>query len=201
MSQKFNRPDFNWRGSQDPIDRNYGREKPYTAVNTITADRAKIEKQKLDNRNATPVRLPPHLFIPEGAESLDIRRAADIGAGTVTPTLLMSFRSPKNATTHFISYAVYSDGALAANQQFIPRVQGRRVFPYQGDPNNNFRIDLGLAPDLSNNSLISCQLTINPDELFEWYVINTNLVDIAMGVRAVGYIDYLMKRVNSRTGG
>ena len=143
----------------------------------------------------------PDLFVPAGAQSLDIRVAADIAAGTVTPTSIMSFTCPIGAMTHFLAYAVFSDGTLAANQEFIPRANGSRAFPYQGDPNDNFKINLGLAPDLSNNSLIECQLTLNPGETIEWFVKNLNAVDVAMGVRMRGYVDYEQKRINARSNG
>jgi len=185
----------------NPISRNYGRQKPFDAVASADAQQSLREKQSLNENKAAPIKLPPHLFIPEGAEALDIRRAADIAAGTTNPFLFMDFECPQGATVHFLSYAVFSDGGLAANQEFIPRVDERRAMPFQGDPQDNFKINLGLAPDLSNNSLITCQLTLNPGEKIQWYVKNLNAVDIAMGVRMVGYVDRTMLRVQSRTGG
>ena len=193
--------DFDWRKINHPIQKQLSSNKPFESVETVTPNQRKGFQQNLDNKHATSINLPPHLFTPEGAESLDIRVAADIGANTITPALLMSFKCPPNATCHFLQYAVFSDGSLAVNQEFIPRVDGNRVFPYQGDPNNNFKIDLGLAPDLSNNSLIQCQLTIQPNQTVQWFVKNLNAVNIAMGVRMVGYIDYSMKRIVGRVGG
>lgn len=193
--------DFDWRKSQQGVGRNFGNQKPFQAVGTINPDQLRKEHQQIDNRMAQPVRLPPHLFIPEGAEALDLRRVADIAAGTVNPFKFMEFECPQGATCHFISYAIYSDGGLANLQEFIPRVDERRVFPYQGDPQDNFKINLGLAPDLSNNALIQCQLTLNPGEKLQWYLVNANGVDIAMGVRMFGYIDRSMTRVQGRTGG
>jgi hypothetical protein len=192
---------YGWRHPMAGQSPNYGNQKPFDAVATVEPENAALNSQKLDNLQATPVRLPPHLFIPEGAESLDLRVAADIAPTGSTPTLLMEFECPANATCHFISYAVFSDGASAANQEFIPNVDGRRVFPYQGDPQDNFKINLGLAPDLSNNSLIQCQLSIQPGDKLQWLVKNTNLVNLAMGVRMVGYIDRSMMRVQGRVGG
>lgn len=191
---------FKWRSIQHPIERYYGRQKPHTTVAISSPEDNARQRANTEFLHPTPVQLPPHLFIPAGAESLDIRVAADISAGSIQ-TQLMSFKCPKGATCHFISYAVFSDGTTAALQQFVPKVDGRRVFPYQGDPNDSFKINLGLAPDLSNNSLIQCQLGINPDETIAWFVDNTHVVDIAMGVRMVGYIDYTQKRINARTGG
>lgn len=193
--------DYDWRKAHQGLNRNYGNEKPFEAVGTIDSEQLAKSGQQIDNRLATPVKLPPHLFIPEGAQSLDLRRAADIAAGTSDPFKFIEFECPQGATCHFISYAIFSDGNNATLQEFIPRVDDRRVFPYQGDPQDNFKINLGLAPDLSNNSLIGCQLTLQPGQKLQWYLKNLNAVDIAMGVRMVGYIDRSMTRVTGRTGG
>lgn len=190
-----------FRNVMNPVERDYGREKPFDYVPSTTPEEAMRKKQSLNEARATPVEFPPHLYIPKGAEALDIRRAADIAALTLTPFLFMEFECPQGATVHFLSYAVFSDGNLALNQEFIPRIDGRRAMPFQGDPQDNFKINLGLAPDLSNNSLITCQVTLNPGEKIQWYLVNANAVDIAMGVRMVGYVDRSMLRVQSRTGG
>ena len=189
--------DYDWRASQHPLLRKHRWARP-----TMTTDKAETaRKASVENQRATPVQLPAHLFIPAGAQALDIRVAADIAANTTDPSLLMSFTCPKAAVAQFIQYAVYSDGQLAANQEFIPRVDGKRVFPFQGDPNDNFKINLGLSPDLSNAGLIQCQLTLNPGETIEWFIVNRNIVDLAMGVRMVGYIDTSQQRINARAGG
>lgn len=193
---------YGWRQHQNPIAREL-RPKSKLADPTLGMSQRQVQNRQSveDIERPTSISLPSHLFVPPGAESVDIRVAADIAAGTTVPVSIMSFTAPKGSVTHFIQYGVFSDGSLAANQEFIPRVDGRRAFPYQGDPNNNFKIDLGLAPDLSNSSLIQCQLTLNPGETVEWFVKNLNLVDIAMGVRMVGYVDYSQKRTNARSGG
>ena len=192
--------DYKWGGYRHPMNRNIGGRK-FEQATSVGDGKHVARQESIQPKNPVPVQLPPHLFVPADAQVIDMRRAADIAAGTTDPFLLMSFTCPKGAVAHFTQYAVFSDGALAANQEFIPRSAGARAFPYQGDPNDNFRINLGLAPDLSNNSLIQCQLTINPGEKVEWFVKNTNAVDIAMGVRMVGYIDRDQKRINARSGG
>lgn len=166
-----------------------------------TTDNPGTERTRGVDKIALPARdLPPHLFIPPGAQALDIRRAANIAGNTTDPFLFMSFTCPQGVYTHFLSYGIFSDGTLAANQEFIPRKNGARVFNYQGDPNDNFKINLGLAPDLSNSSLITTQLTLSPGETIEWFVRNLNVVNVAMGVRMVGYVDSSQKRVAPRTG-
>jgi hypothetical protein len=130
-----------------------------------------------------------------------LRVAALVAANTPTPTRIFTFTAPLGATTHFIGYSVFSDGTDASLQEFIPKVNRERIFPFQGDPNNNFRINLGLGPDVSNAHLILCQLTLNPREVLTWDVINNHGVDVAMGIRMVGYVDATQKRLNARSGG
>ena len=146
------------------------------------------------------VQLPEHLFLPPGAESLDIRRLGSIVAGT-TNARFMSFTAPKGAMVHFLGYSIFSDGTLAASQLFVPRVDGKRVFAYHGDPDDQFKINLGLGPDLFNATLQRGQLTLNPTEEIVWFLSNTAAVDVAMGVRMLGYLDYTQTRVNARAGG
>ncbi len=147
-----------------------------------------------------PVAFPNHIFIPAGAQSLDLRKLATVTSPT-TKAEFMRFKSPAGVVTRFISYAIYNDGALASNFKFEPEVSGNRVFPYHGDPTDNYRIALGLAPDLSVNSLIPCQLVLMPEQELIWYVTNTSGVDTDMGVRMVGYLDTAQKMVTPRFGG
>jgi hypothetical protein len=148
----------------------------------------------------TPVALPAHLFIPEGAQSLDLRKLATVTTATLKGEFFR-FKSPPGVVTRFLSYGVYNDGALASAFKFEPEVNGNRVFPYHGDPSDNFRIALGLAPDLSNNSLIPCQLALMPEQEIIWYVTNTSGVDTDMGVRMVGYFDTTQRLTTPRFGG
>lgn len=152
----------------------------------------------------TPIELPDNIFIPQNAQSVDVRRVASVAAATVN-AIFMSFICPQGAIAKFTHYSVFSDGTLAANQLFVPQIDGKRVFTYHGDPGvdglGGYQINLGLGPDLSNANLIQTNLSLNPGETFTWKVTNTNAVAIAMGVRLVGYLDYTMKRVNNRFGG
>lgn len=147
-----------------------------------------------------PVELPSHLFIPSNVQNLDLRKLATVTAGTVKAEF-MRFRCPPGATTRFIAYAIFNDGALASDFRFDPEVSGNRAFPYHGDPTDNFRIALGLAPDLGNNSLIPCQLTLMPEQEIIWYVTNSSAVDTDMGIRMVGYFDTTQRLVTPRFGG
>lgn len=150
------------------------------------------------------VQLPDNIFLPPNATSIDIRRVANVDPATVNAPF-MGFRAPEGAVARFTHYAVFSDGTLAAGQRFFPRINGNRIFPYHGDPGVDgegaFEINLGLSPDLGNEALVSCNLTLNPNELIQWSITNTNAVAIAMGVRMVGYLEYTAQRENNNFGG
>lgn len=161
------------------------------------------EAKMLGSKNSvapTPVSLPSHLFTPYGAQSLDLRKLATVSAASIKAAF-WRFKSPPGVITRFLSYAVFNDGLLASDFKFEPEVDGVRVFPYHGDPSDNFRISLGLAPDLSANSLIGCQLALMPEQEIVWYVTNASAVDADMGVRMVGYFDTTQKIVTPRFGG
>jgi len=135
-----------------------------------------------------PVSFPSHLFIPQGAASIDIRRCCTVTPGTARETI-MSFTAPPGGVTQFISYAIFNDGLLENNYEFRCLVNGTNVLAYHGDPSNNFRISLGLGPDLSNVNLIPMQLSVQPGQTVIWTVTNSSEVDTVMGVRMVGYIN------------
>jgi hypothetical protein len=159
------------------------------------ASQAAVEQKK-----PTLIELPRHLYIPEGAQSIDIRKSCQVQPAT-TKELLMSFTAPAAGVTQFIAYGIFSDAEFSTTIEFLPEVSGARIFPYHGDPTNNFKMSLGLAPDLANTSLIPCQLTLEPGQRVDWFVTNTGTVTTVLGVRMVGYIDATQKRVAPRFGG
>jgi hypothetical protein len=191
-NRRMREPTFNQSGT--------GGNRDFTGA-TLPED-AKDQKAKAARVNPRPtaVELPHHLFIPANVQNLDLRKLATVTTGTIKAEFLR-FKCPPGATTRFISYAIYNDGDLASAFRFEPEVSGNRAFPYHGDPTDNFRIALGLAPDLGNNSLIPCQLTLMPEQEIIWYVTNTSGVDTDMGIRMVGYFDTTQRLVTPRFGG
>ena len=151
------------------------------AITDNSEQKKAIQQMK---RESTLVDLPRHLFIPEGAASIDFRRLATIGAASVKQ-LLMRFTAPPGSVTRFISYGIFNDGLSAADYEFLPLVDGARVFPYHGDPMDNYKISLGLSPDLSNAALIPCQLTLIPNQVLELYLKNNISVNNDMGFSIV----------------
>lgn len=149
------------------------------------------------------VELPRHLFIPANAVSIDIRRVCQVSPGSTLSdpaNIIIRFTAPPGAITRFISYGVFCDGELSSDFAFEPRVDGSRVFPYHGDPSQDYRINLGLGPDLSNSSLIQCNLALTPGQTVTWSVENLSTVKTVMGVRMVGYFDASGQSVSPRFG-
>lgn len=142
----------------------------------------------LQPKPAVAVTFPPHLYIPQGAASIDIRRCCTVTPGSVRE-IFMSFTAPQGGLTQFISYAIFNDGLLEENYEFKCLVDGSNSLAYHGDPMKNFKIALGLGPDLSNVNLIPIQLAIQPGQTVAWTVTNKSAVNTVMGVRMVGYIN------------
>lgn len=170
-----------------------------TSVNNTT-EQKKIQDDRKQSR--TPIDLPAHIFpfMPEGVQPLDFRKLCLVTPASVKVPF-MSFTAPEGTRTVFQAYAIFSDALNADFSEFIPEVDGQRVFPFHGDPTQNFKMSLGLAPDISNNALIPAQLILEPRQTITFFVTNTDTVDVAMGVRLVGYFDASAKRVTPRFGG
>jgi hypothetical protein len=131
---------------------------------------------------------------------MDLRNLANVPPATAD-LLLLSFRGPKGGITKFIGYGVFFDALMFDLINLVPTVNGVRVFPFHGNPDQNFKIGLGTGADLSNVNLISCQLDLQPGDLLEWRFTNNDVVDVAAGVRMSGYFDQSTIRKTSRFGG
>jgi len=150
-----------------------------------------------------PVEFPRHLYPPPGVDTVDFRIVREMDPGTsfnlidFTPQLFGI-----QSQVYITQYAVFNDGLLEANFAFQPTLNGFRIYPFHGNPAfNPPLISLGLAPDLSNYALINGFLTMNPQDRLIWTCYNKDTVAVAMGVRVVGYVDMVSKRVTTRFGG
>lgn len=168
-------------------------------ASAVASKQDQITRQEHSGVNPTSVSLPPHLFIPADAQSIDIRNLANVPPST-TVTLL-EFAAPKGMHVKFIQYSVFFDALLFALVNLVPKVNGVRVFPYHGNPQEKYKIGLGTGQDLSNANLISCQLDLQPNDKLTWEFTNTDVVDVAAGVRMVGYVDQSTIRKTGRFGG
>lgn len=157
----------------------------------------------------SPIEFPPHLYPPEGAKGIDIRRACSVSAGSLDE-IILRFVCPQGANAHFIAYGIYNDGLFFDDYDFIPKVNGSRIFPYHGTPvdipgtngeQQQFKIALGLGPNLTNACLINGEFIMQPGQVLTWTVNNRALVDTVMGVRMVGYFDPAQGVNSSRFGG
>lgn len=162
------------------------------------ADAFKALGEKLKN---------PFINIPQAGQSIDIRRVVEASVGT-TNELLINFTPPPGMEAIITAYGIYSDAQFAAQTEFIPLLNGVRVFPYHGTPvdiNNPqilpYRISLGLGPDLSNQSMIECNLRIQETQNFQWFITNASSVVQVLGVRFKGYLRSISKAQNYKIGG
>lgn len=191
---------------QDPFD-TYGQ--GFNTSNTLPTDvfgavgaTSQADQQKRKEQSSLlpyAVSLPPHLFIPATAQSVDLRQLANVPPATTVD--LIRFTAPQGVKTKFIGYAVFSDALMFTLIEFVPKVNNKRIFPFHGDPQNNFKIGLGLASDFSNAALVACQLDMNPGETLVWTFTNNDVVDVAAGIRMSGYIDSTIQRNIGRFGG
>lgn len=175
---------------------------PQKTLNPVHLEKSSQEAERRAPRNEKPtlVELPRHLYIPDNAQSVDIRKLCVLAPGE--DTILFNFEAPQGSKVQFLAYGIFTDAQDITQIEFIPTVDGSRVFPYHGDPTDNFRMNLGLAPDLSNQALIQCQLTLNPKQVLSWRVRNFDPdLEIPMGVRMIGYVDYTQNRGQERIGG
>lgn len=156
-------------------------------------------KEGLKNRSIVPeIQLPANMHLPAGSQSLDLRNLFDVTAGTTVRAI--DFTIPSGAIAQITHFGVFNDGLLASDYDFYPRVDGRRIYVYHGDPLDRFRIYLGTAPDLSNDSLFHAPITLQAGQRLTWDMENRAAVDTSLGVRVVGYIDK-QGRTQSRWGG
>ena len=137
-------------------------------------------------KSAFAVTLPENHYSPEGSDQFDIRVVGIIEAGA-TETLL-SYTAENSQTIRFIKYGIYTNIVLATNVDFFPTKNGSRILRYHGDPNDDFRLNLSVGPDLTENSLITCDITLRAGEVLEWKAKNLGAVASDVGVRMRGFL-------------
>lgn len=143
---------------------------------------------------------------PLGCQGFDIRRLSDVAPGT-EDVVFLDFKAPKGFEAVVTHYAIFCDGQLASQMEFIPRMKGIRMFPYHGTPNETtpyktpFRISLGIGTDLSDNCLIEAPLIIPTEYNLTWSITNHNANTQSMGVRMKGYLRDVTTQTKGRFGG
>lgn len=156
------------------------------------AQRGKELSEYKVKEKTVAISLPKHLYNPENVPSLDFRRAVAIPPNTLksNPYLLFEFTCPQGSVAVFTHYGIYCDGLDEDLLEFLPSVDDSRIFPYHGNPAKNFKMALGLGPDLSNVCLIPANLKLFPGQTLRIHCVNLDgLVSAAMGARFVGYLD------------
>ncbi len=169
------------------------------AASPVAGAKELEKRAEISGQTPQAVTLPPHLFVPEDAQSIDFRNLANVPP--LTTVSLLSFTALAGGMTFFIGYGVYFDALLFDLVNLVPKVNGNRVFPLHGNPNRNMKIGLGTGADLSNANLVSCQLQLQPNDFMEWTFTNNDVVDVAVGVRMSGYFSQSIKTKTGRAGG
>ena len=170
----------------------------------VPGDRAEAAASQAD---LTPVAFPRHLFPPQGVQTIDMRINRLMEPGEVFD--LIDFNPSKLgifSAVYITHYAIFNNGLVEAEFSFNPTLNGKRIYPYHGNPLNTrapgtFLISLGLAPDLANYALIPGYLVMNPQDTLKWTATNGSAVKTAMGVRVVGYVDTTTLRTTQQYGG
>lgn len=160
-----------------------------------------LPKKDLFATNEIPVQFPANFYPPAGAESVDVRKLINVPANQLTELLVLSFKAQTAQAATFYKYGIYTDALDATLVEFIPRINGQRVLRYHGDPQNNFKLNLSVGPDLSDGNMIPCQLYVKPNDIITWHVKNLDAVVVPMGVRLTGYVDVSTKRKTMSFGG
>ena len=144
-------------------------DKPFEVFSASAAN-GKLEqenKKRISGFMPYPVSLPKHLFMPEDSQSLDFRAILPSVAPGATQTI-WSFKGPASSTTIFINYVLFSNAPIGSNISFFPSVNGVRVLPYHGNPNQNFSIQAYAGSDLSISVPVQCLLQIQPNDVLSW---------------------------------
>ncbi len=156
-----------------------------------------ISMLKSENKGVL-VDFPVHLHIPLGAESIDIVDICELDkkqqSSDAVLTRLITLNPQQGSEYFILSYGIFTDVENAADIEFFIKVNGKRVLRLHGRPDSAtnpqfYKINFGLAPDLSNDSLKACQILLTPNDTLTVDVVNRNEeVTAPVGVRIVGYV-------------
>lgn len=147
-------------------------------------------------KEGVKVTLPDNVAAPIDSDSVDLRRLVLVESGT-NGEVIFRFKAPKGTNVLITNYGVFTD--ILSGQEFkvVPKVNGSRILQYHGDPNLDFSINLSLGPDLTDDSLVPCQIHLRPEDVLTWEASNGSDNAAPIGVRIKGHVD---KSGGNRTG-
>lgn len=172
---------------------------PFSVFGASPVSGALDQEKKAEQSGRLPigVSLPPHLFIPADAQSVDISALANVPPATTVN--LLTFTGLKGGLTKFLGYSIFNDALMLSLIDLIPTVNGERVLPLHGNPQLAFKLGLGLGPDMQ--VLVPCQLDVMPGQVLNWLFTNNDVVDVAVGVRMSGYYSQDITLKTGKFGG
>lgn len=148
----------------------------------------------MENQNINIVSFPDHLFIPKGAESVDVRILQEIPRNTLDRQRLVTLKAKQGESIFIIAYAMYTDAEFAKDIEFFFKQDKSRILRYHGVPNDElnptaYNMSLGVSAYLDNAALIPCQIVIGAGQELTIDVVNCDPdLDTPMGVRLFGYV-------------
>lgn len=135
--------------------------------------------------NRIKIVFPENYYPPVGSETVDFRALESVAAGIEFE--LFKFTCPEGMTFRFSKYALFTDILLAVDVDFIPLIDGNRILRYHGDPNFNFKMNLAIGPDLSDNCCIPCDFELRSGQTLSMVVKNNSATPSPVGARFFGY--------------
>ena len=175
---------------------------PRSLINRV----APPEAPRIDLQLPQPVQLPLNYAVPDGAESLNLWRIDTLADATsFVARTVFTFVAPSTGITRIMYYSLYSSVGVGDKRvSFLPRKDGTRVYPYHGDPEENYALFStgSTAESMGSNSLMYAPLTLLPGQTLTWSVIVRPQGDPPVplpvgslaGVRLVGYVDQDVER-------
>lgn len=160
----------------------------------VVCDKLNKLMQTMSKSGGVDINLPDHLFIPEGAESLDQSRVVNVLRNTTVEQTIISIIADESETIVITHYALYTDVELAKDIEFWVKKNGGKQLQHHGTPNDPInpthnKLTLSIAPDLKNDSLKNCQIQLLPKDKLTVSLVNCLVdLDVPMGIRIVGYI-------------
>lgn len=147
-------------------------------------------------KEGVQIKLPDNVAAPIDSDSVDLRRLVLVESNT-NSEVIFRFQAPKGTNVLITNYGVFTD--ILSGQEFkvTPKVNGSRILQYHGDPNLDFAINLSLGPDLTDDSLVPCQIHLRPNDILTWEASNLSANAAPIGVRIKGHVD---KSGGNRTG-
>jgi hypothetical protein len=171
---------------------------PFDAVLPTTPE--VVKKVRDTYENAVPIILPRQMAAPEGARTIDLVKVITVPDATTLD--IYQFQCRPGSTTIIFGYSLWSSAVFGSDLIWTPTIDGRRVLQNHGAPSANgvniIQTPVGNADQME--SIISCQILMEPGQIFKWTATNNSGAPVKMAARTVGYFDMSQRLTSSKFG-